>query len=112
MRWGGKAKAGRGWERDARENDEEEVGGERPNVGVRKRRKRRGEEVEKVRKRMKRAGGNKVFKLLITTGRNTASSKKEKQIRESDRVTGEAERWRSWRRGRGGVRESCSEDFN
>lgn len=55
-------------------------------------------------------GGNKVFKLLMATGRNTASSKKAE--RRSDRVTGEAERRRSWRRGRGGVREICSEDFN
>lgn len=50
--------------------------------------------------------------LLITMNRKTMPSKKTKQTRESDRVTGAAERRRSWRRRRVGVRESCSEDFN
>lgn len=58
---------------------------------------------------MRRTGGNKLF---ITMSRKTVPSKKMKQTRESDRVTGAAERQRSWRRGSRGVRESCSEDFN
>lgn len=64
-----------------------------------------------MRKRKRRTRGNKVFKLLIARGRNTTSSKNAKTV-ESDRVTGKAERWRSWRRGIRGVRQSCSEDFN
>lgn len=59
---------------------------------------------------MRRTGGNK---LLITASRKTMPSKKTKQTEQSDRVTGAAERWRSWKRGGGGgVWESCSEDFN
>lgn len=68
---------------------------------------------------MRRKLENKVFKLAMATGRGTLSSKKERERegereggRESDVMTGKAERWRSWRRGRGGARESCSEDFN
>lgn len=57
---------------------------------------------------MRRAQGNKVFKLLITTGEKHRIFKE----RETDRATFEARRWRSERRRRGGVRESCSEDFN
>lgn len=57
---------------------------------------------------MRRAQGNKVFKLLITMGEKHRIFKE----RETDRATFEARRWRSERRRRGGVWESCSEDFN
>lgn len=59
------------------------VGG--ANVGVRKRKKERVKRGSKVRKRMRRTGGKEVFKLLIATGRNTTSSKREKQ---KERATG------------------------
>lgn len=43
---------------------------------------------------MRRNGENKVFKLLMGTGRNAISSKKKKTVRGSDAVTGEVQRWR------------------
>lgn len=61
---------------------------------------------------MRKRGRYKVFKLTITTDRDTMTSKKQKETGESDRVTGEAKRWRSWKTGRGRVQESGSEDFN
>lgn len=71
--------------------------------------------------KMREEEENKVFKPATATGRAVASSKKEKQSAGGWRmedgggwgvggglvVTGEAERWRSWRRGRrGGAWES------
>lgn len=59
---------------------------------------------------MKRTGASKVFKLLIMTGKTTTTSKTDTD--ESDRVTCKEKRWSSWSRGRRGVQDCCSEDFN
>ena len=59
--------------------------------------KEKAQEVKRGRKvasKMRRNGENKVFKLLMGTGRNAISSKKKKTVRGSDAVTGEAPRWR------------------
>lgn len=65
----------------ARYKGEKEGGGCRSEE-EKKERVKRG---RKVRKRMRRTGGKEVFKLLIATGRNTMSSKREKTERERQR---------------------------